>query len=218
LRYTDPTGLDYIGDVGGMFMGYYDAGASLVKGTYFMGRHPIIAAQGVGTALIHLPTTAKAIASGVSADWKSGSRGQGKVVGGALLAVTMALAPGAEAGNLSKAGEVANAGEKAEQVGAAAAKELRRPYIRNDVRAEVEARAPQTPDGKFIDPNTGETIEGKYDLGHKPGNEFRTEKANAQAEGLTQKQFNDRMNDPDKYQIESPSSNRSHKFENKDNQ
>lgn len=58
-------------------------------------------------------------------------------------------------------------------------------------------------------------IEGKYDLGHKPGNEFWREKAKAQSEGLTQKQFNDRMNNPDYYQIESPSSNRSHKYEKK---
>lgn len=46
-----------------------------------------------------------------------------------------------------------------------------------------------------------------------PGNEFRTEKADAEQAGLTQKQFNDKMNDPAKYQLEDPSSNRSHKFE-----
>lgn len=217
LRYTDPTGLDYWGDVGGMFVGYYQAGASVVHGTVFMVAHPITTVEGVGTAVAHPVNTVSAIGSGIAKDWNSGAQGQGRVVGGALLAVGMAVAPGAEAGNLSKVGEVANAGEKVEGAAAAAAKDLRRPYIRNDVRAEVEARAPKTPEGKFIDPNTGEVIEGKYDLGHKPGNEFRTEQAKAQAEGLTQKQFNDRMNNPDKYQIESPSSNRSHKFEQKDN-
>ncbi|HDS1157894.1 TPA: HNH/ENDO VII family nuclease [Stenotrophomonas maltophilia] len=46
-------------------------------------------------------------------------------------------------------------------------------------------------------------------------NEHRTEAASAKAEGLTQKQFNDRMNNPDKYQLEDPSSNRSHRFEKK---
>ena len=56
-------------------------------------------------------------------------------------------------------------------------------------------------------------IESKYDLGHKYGKEFRTEKAKAQKEGLTQKEFNDRINDPNLYQIEDPHSNRSHKFE-----
>ncbi len=217
LRYTDPTGKDYIGDVGGMFVGYYQAAAGLVTGTAFMVAHPITTAQGIGTAVAHPINTGSAIASGIAKDWNSGAEGQGRVVGGALLAVGSVLAPGAEAGNLSKVGEVANAGEKVEQAAATAGKELRRPYIRNDVRAEVEARAPKTADGKFIDPNTGEVIEGKYDLGHKPGNEFRTEQAKAQSEGLTQKQFNDRMNNPDKYQIESPSANRSHAFEKKDN-
>jgi len=93
--------------------------------------------------------------------------------------------------------------------------DLHRPYIRKDVRAQVEANALKDTDGHFIDPNTFEVIEGKYDLGHKTGNEFRSEKAMAQREGLTQKQFNDRMNNPDYYQIESPSSNRSRIFEKK---
>ena len=39
------------------------------------------------------------------------------------------------------------------------------------------------------------------------------EKAKAKSEGLTQKEFNDRMNNPDLYQIEDPHTNRSHKFE-----
>jgi len=90
---------------------------------------------------------------------------------------------------------------------------LRRPYIRDSVRTEVEARAPRTSDGRFIDPNTRLPIEGKYDLGHKPGYEFWREKLNAHSEGLTQKQFNDRMNNPDYYQIEDPSSNRGHLYE-----
>jgi hypothetical protein len=44
------------------------------------------------------------------------------LAGGALLTVGMVLAPGAEAGNLSKVGEVANAGEKVDQAAAAVAK------------------------------------------------------------------------------------------------
>jgi hypothetical protein len=90
---------------------------------------------------------------------------------------------------------------------------LRRPYVRNEVRKEVERSAPKTSDGKFIDPNTGKSIEGKYDLGHKPGNEYWREVEKAKKQGLTQKQFNDRMNNPDKYQIEDPKSNRSHFYE-----
>ena len=93
---------------------------------------------------------------------------------------------------------------------------LHRPYIRQSVRAEVESRAQKNEKGQFLDANTGKAIEGKYDLGHKAGHEFRSEKAKAEAEGLTQKEFNDRMNNPDLYQIEDPSTNRSHQFEAKD--
>jgi hypothetical protein len=96
---------------------------------------------------------------------------------------------------------------------ASAVKELHRPYIRKSTRKAVEAAARRTKDGKFRDANTGKPIKGKYDLGHKRGHEYRREKAKAEAEGLSQKEFNDRMNDPSKYQIESPSSNRSHKHE-----
>jgi len=92
-------------------------------------------------------------------------------------------------------------------------KELHRPYIRKHVRQNVESRAKRMADGRFRDANTGKPIDGKYDLGHRRGREFRREKAKAEAEGLNQKQFNDRMNNPDLYQIEHPSLNRSRKFE-----
>ena len=75
--------------------------------------------------------------------------------------------------------------------------------------------APRDAGGRAIDPNTGAPIDGKPDLGHKPGHEFRREKATAQAEGLTQKEFNDRMNNADIYQLEDSSSNRSHRYEQK---
>ena len=62
-------------------------------------------------------------------------------------------------------------------------------------------------------PNTGKVIDGKYDLGHKYGHEFRRERERAQNLGWTQKQFNNYMNNPVFYQIEDPRINRSHKFE-----
>lgn len=90
---------------------------------------------------------------------------------------------------------------------------LNRPYIRKDVRAEVERRAKKNEEGQFLDANTGKPIEGSYDLGHIPGHEHRREVEKAEAEGLTQDEFNDRMNVPDLYQIEDPSENRSHAHE-----
>ena len=93
---------------------------------------------------------------------------------------------------------------------------LHRPYIRKWVRDAVEARAPRDELGRFIDINEGTPISGKYDLGHVRGKEFWRLKADAEAKGLTQKEFNDLMNDPKLYQIEDPSINRSRKYEKKD--
>lgn len=92
---------------------------------------------------------------------------------------------------------------------------MHRPYIRKSTRAEVEARAPPDASGRPLDPNTGRPIDGRPDLGHKPGSEFRREKARAEAEGLTQREFNDRMNNPDLYRLENPSTNRSRVYEQK---
>lgn len=57
--------------------------------------------------------------------------------------------------------------------------------------------------------------EGKYDLGHKPGHEHGRMKAEAEAKCVTQKEFNDLMNNPDYYQIEDPIKNQSHRHEDK---
>lgn len=90
---------------------------------------------------------------------------------------------------------------------------LHRPYIRDSVRTEVETRTPKNEQGQFLDANTGKAIEGQYDLGHKPGHEHWREAEKAEKEGLTQEQFNERMNNPDYYQIEDPHENRSHTYE-----
>ena len=92
---------------------------------------------------------------------------------------------------------------------------LHRPYLRKSTKEEIEAAAPRDAAGRPLDPNTGKPIDGKPDIGHKAGNEFRREKGAAEAQGLSQKTFNDRMNDPSKYQLEDPSSNRSHMYEQK---
>jgi hypothetical protein len=105
------------------------------------------------------------------------------------------------------------AGKDGVKVVQSQAKELRRPYVRKWVRKAVDDAAPKAADGRFIDPNTGLPIDGKPDLGHKPGHEFWREKQAAEAKGWTQKEFNDHMNNPDYYQWEDPSSNRSHQYE-----
>ena len=62
-------------------------------------------------------------------------------------------------------------------------------------------------------PQSWNFYEGQYDLGHKPGHEHWREAEKAEKEGLTQEQFNERMNNPDYYQIEDPHENRSHAHE-----
>ena len=90
---------------------------------------------------------------------------------------------------------------------------LHRPYVRKSVREEVERRAEKNENGQYLDAKTGKAIEGKYDIGHKYGCENARAIKWAEQQGLTQKEFNDLMNNPDLYQIEDPSSNRSHTYE-----
>ena len=90
---------------------------------------------------------------------------------------------------------------------------LHRPYIRREVREEIERRAEKNDKGQFLDANTHEPIEGQYDLGHKAGHEHWREVEQAEKEGLTQEEFNDRMKNPDYFQIEDPHENRSHAHE-----
>ncbi|MBD5001907.1 type IV secretion protein Rhs [Xanthomonas citri pv. citri] len=52
-----------------------------------------------------------------------------------------------------------------------------------------------------------------WDMGHKPGYEFRKHQQSAMERNISRKQFLDEHNNPDHYQPELPSSNRSHKGE-----
>ena len=90
---------------------------------------------------------------------------------------------------------------------------LRRPYIRKAVRRAVEDAADRGPNGEWVDVNTGEFFTENYHLGHRYGKEFWRLRDEAIGNGLTQKQFNDLLNDPSLYQIERPINNWSHKFE-----
>ncbi|MGC4962709.1 HNH/ENDO VII family nuclease [Gordonia sp. DT101] len=87
---------------------------------------------------------------------------------------------------------------------------MRRPYIRKGVRQKVDQNAPKTADGRYIDPNTRQPIEGKPDLGHKPGHEWWRIRDMARLRRWTREQLNDYVNNPDLYRYEDPASNRSH--------
>lgn len=90
-----------------------------------------------------------------------------------------------------------------------------RPYLRAGVKKEIYDNAPKDKEGRYLDPNTGKPIERTPDIGHKPGCEHWRESKKAYAEGISQEKFNDRMNNSDYYQLEDPSNNRSHKYEDK---
>jgi predicted ribonuclease toxin of YeeF-YezG toxin-antitoxin module len=49
-----------------------------------------------------------------------------------------------------------------------------------------------------------------WDMGHKPGYEFRKHQASARERGIPRDQFLDEHNDPSHYRPELPSSNRGH--------
>jgi hypothetical protein len=96
----------------------------------------------------------------------------------------------------------------------------RRVTLRQGTKKAIQDKAEKTPDGDYIDPNTDEVIpkDGPFDYGHKPNHEWwRTQQEERErANGpnpMTRKEVIERENNPDQWQIESPSSNRSHKFE-----
>jgi hypothetical protein len=67
-----------------------------------MVRHPIQTAQGLAGAIAHPVQTAKAVANSVADTWSSGNRGQGQIVGNALIMAATVAAPYAKAGGAAK--------------------------------------------------------------------------------------------------------------------
>ena len=71
-------------------------------------------------------------------------------------------------------------------------------------------------DGKYLDANTGEVIDGDPDLafGHKYGFEHRRLALQAAEEGKNQSEFNAWVNEhPEWFQVEKKANNESHRFE-----
>lgn len=91
----------------------------------------------------------------------------------------------------------------------------RRVTLRVGTKASIKEAAPKTPEGDFIDPNTGQVIprDGPFHYGHKPGFEWWRTQQIARSEGWTRQDVIEFENDPTHYQIEDPSSNMSHLFE-----
>ena len=86
--------------------------------------------------------------------------------------------------------------------------------FRKGVRDKVWDNA-KNANGDVIDLVTKRVMDKSepWDMGHKPGYEFRKHQQSAENRGISRKQFLDEYNNPEHYRPELPSSNRSHKGE-----
>jgi RHS repeat-associated protein len=88
---------------------------------------------------------------------------------------------------------------------------------RKETLQKVTDKQPRNANGEMLDPNTGQVIDpNRKDLGHVPGQEWKTRKEMHKAKGSTRQEVIEAENDPNLYQWEDRSSNRSHKHEKKD--
>ena len=91
---------------------------------------------------------------------------------------------------------------------------LERPPLRASTKQAIKDAAKKTPDGKYLDANTGEVIDGELVYGHKYGREHRRLVLEATEKGMTQEQFNKWVNNhPEWFQTETKANNVSHRFE-----
>lgn len=91
-----------------------------------------------------------------------------------------------------------------------------RPAWRAGMRDKVWEQAKDT-HGRVRDPVSGKYMSKNqpWDMGHKPGYEFKKHQENAAQRGISREKFIDEYNNPDHLRPELPSSNRSHKGENR---
>jgi hypothetical protein len=145
----------------------------------------------------------------------------GGAAGGTVLAPVTAggsVVVGAAVVRTGAVTALAGANNLANQKGRVNAKPTdRRVDLRKGVKEKIKENQPRDKDGNLIDPNTFEVLkEGEIDIGHKKGNEWRVRKKMHEDKGSTRKEVIEAENDPNLYQLENRSSNRSHKHEKKD--
>lgn len=97
----------------------------------------------------------------------------------------------------------------------------RRPQYGPNQELEVWEAAKKDPDGRAICPNTGKHIawtkgtprQGIWDMGHKEGHEYKTLWRKLATAQITYQQFLQEYRNPENYQVEDPTANRSHAYE-----
>jgi len=86
--------------------------------------------------------------------------------------------------------------------------------LRKETKEKIRKNAARDVDGRYIDPNTGMSIEpGQEVFGHKSGQEWRKYKSSPENQNKTRQAVIEEQNNPDIYQIEDRISNASHKYE-----
>ena len=162
---------------------------------------------------LHPATAISRIKSGKNLDGNDIPIAERVLEVGSVIPVAKAVDKGLDAAKgitkLVKAGE--KAGEAAKVYGPTA----RRVKLRQSVKEQLLERQPRNIEGQIIDPNNGKVIEGNYDIGHKPGHEWRNNKIEYEKQGFTYKQVIEAENNPVNYHLEAPGSNKSHKYEKK---
>ncbi len=90
-------------------------------------------------------------------------------------------------------------------------KGLHRPKLRKGTEEAIDAKTPRVKDGRFLNIDGKPTSNPVY--GHKRGHENWREIERAEAQWLSQGPSNDRMNNPELYQIEDRLKNADHSRE-----
>ena len=82
------------------------------------------------------------------------------------------------------------------------------------IRKNILSQYEQVSDNVFLHKETGEIVNGPFDIGHIPGWEHRRLEEAAEQLGLTRQEFNDYVNArPQNFRLENRSENRSHRNE-----
>lgn len=93
---------------------------------------------------------------------------------------------------------------------------LKRPTLSQKIKDLVLGKAEKNADGKYLDANTGEVIDGDLAFGHKYGFEHRRLALQAAEKGMNQSEFNAWVNKEEHaewFQVEKKANNESHRFE-----
>jgi RHS repeat-associated protein len=201
VRFTDPSGhfLDTLLDVGFILYDLYRiVKDNIINGCDNLGEN--LAALGLDVAGALIP-----FATGLGAAGRA-ARHADDILDAAKYADDAADA----ARGADKASDATKAADNADD-----AVDYSRPSgYRKGVRDEVWENA-KGPDGQVRDPLTNQVMDKNqpWDMGHKPGHEFRKHQQSAEERGISRKEFLDEHNNPNHYRPELPSSNRSHRGE-----